>query len=243
MSDHPRSRGVYAAISGICAIAGGSSPLARGLHDFSDEGTRKLRIIPARAGFTLRPIAFRPIVGDHPRSRGVYSASEATRPRCLDHPRSRGVYGGSGRFGRSRRWIIPARAGFTDAVRMEHREGWDHPRSRGVYVTPDSGLHRSVGSSPLARGLHLHRGLAAIQAGIIPARAGFTRCGRPTTGPSWDHPRSRGVYKCGMGPNIFCRGSSPLARGLRITGASFTRIRRIIPARAGFTGSFRGLQV
>ena len=30
--DHPRSRGVYAALCAISAILSGSSPLARGLH-------------------------------------------------------------------------------------------------------------------------------------------------------------------------------------------------------------------
>ena len=57
-------------------------------------------------------------------------------------------------------------------------------------------------------------GLLGDDAGIIPARAGFTeilgmRMSRPT-----DHPRSRGVYMLMSMPDIRIMGSSPLARGL-----------------------------
>ena len=50
--DHPRSRGVYVRDGPLETVAGGSSPLARGLPpvDPRPEGGR--RIIPARAGFT-----------------------------------------------------------------------------------------------------------------------------------------------------------------------------------------------
>ena len=51
----------------------GSSPLARGLLNLP--GVRKSvgRIIPARAGFTTIPVGRLALIGDHPRSRGVYS--------------------------------------------------------------------------------------------------------------------------------------------------------------------------
>ena len=51
-SDHPRSRGVYL-VRGRPLLRGwGSSPLARGLPDLFTRGPDRLRIIPARAGFT-----------------------------------------------------------------------------------------------------------------------------------------------------------------------------------------------
>ena len=50
--DHPRSRGVYAAIVRITGIAPGSSPLARGLQPRNHQGPHRPGIIPARAGFT-----------------------------------------------------------------------------------------------------------------------------------------------------------------------------------------------
>ena len=70
---------------------------------------------------------------------------------------------------------------------------------------------------------------------IIPARAGFTKPWRPATGPSWDHPRSRGVYPgLSFGAEVL-RGSSPLARGLRRALLGHLEGDGIIPARAGFT--------
>ena len=50
--DHPRSRGVYITIRYIDGKWLGSSPLARGLRRRRYGLLRKLRIIPARAGFT-----------------------------------------------------------------------------------------------------------------------------------------------------------------------------------------------
>ena len=50
--DHPRSRGVYAAVRIGDDPAPGSSPLARGLPDDSPDGGVSGGIIPARAGFT-----------------------------------------------------------------------------------------------------------------------------------------------------------------------------------------------
>ena len=73
----------------------------------------------------------------------------------------------------------------------------------------------ATGSSPLARGLLLLQQVEAVQAGIIPARAGFTPP-RP----------ARGTHPC---------GSSPLARGLQYRRARDEADGRIIPARAGFT--------
>ena len=50
--DHPRSRGVYTYWSWIGCAARGSSPLARGLRRGPGPLHGRLRIIPARAGFT-----------------------------------------------------------------------------------------------------------------------------------------------------------------------------------------------
>ena len=51
-SDHPRSRGVYAAGFVERSKMLGSSPLARGLQGRLEGGSGLFRIIPARAGFT-----------------------------------------------------------------------------------------------------------------------------------------------------------------------------------------------
>ena len=71
--------------------------------------------------------------------------------------------------------------------------------------------------------------------GIIPARAGFTAGYTGFGLVVGDHPRSRGVYALRAGPLPPAPGSSPLARGLHRTVMADLRLRRIIPARAGFT--------
>ena len=52
--DHPRSRGVYPLRRRVLAFRRGSSPLARGLLSVGGSVCADGRIIPARAGFTLR---------------------------------------------------------------------------------------------------------------------------------------------------------------------------------------------
>ena len=51
----------------------GSSPLARGLQRIIAEMQAQGRIIPARAGFTLKRDVILIDAKDHPRSRGVYT--------------------------------------------------------------------------------------------------------------------------------------------------------------------------
>ena len=112
---------------------------------------------------------------------------------------------------------------------------WDHPRSRGVYQpTGLSGLC-GEGSSPLARGLRDRLAQAPAQAGIIPARAGFTTHNGVVGRSVPDHPRSRGVYLTTYVTQSSYSGSSPLARGLLDRCLCASCRGRIIPARAGFT--------
>ena len=138
----------------------------------------------------------------------------------------------------------------------------DHPRSRGVYGPRTGARAAGWGSSPLARGLPSSVRRQSTVPGIIPARAGFTHCGRHGRNRPRDHPRSRGVYvsttacdrlhdgiipaRAGFTPgsarpHVVRRGSSPLARGLRVDQARGDAGGRIIPARAGFTGVGHGV--
>ena len=71
--DHPRSRGVYRRDGDDVTVTAGSSPLARGLPIHMACESAAQGIIPARAGFTMRPLFFDRGMRDHPRSRGVYS--------------------------------------------------------------------------------------------------------------------------------------------------------------------------
>ena len=95
----------------------------------------------------------------------------------------------------------------------------------------------AIGSSPLARGLHITGDIESHLPGIIPARAGFTghRCDGPLC--DGDHPRSRGVYGLPRACHLVICGSSPLARGLRDAPLIVAPHVGIIPARAGFTSS------
>ena len=214
----------------------GSSPLARGLLVQPRREGLGLGIIPARAGFTARCTVVHETTPDHPRSRGVYSWR---RSRCRapqgSSPLARGLQQ-KVVPGRTAVRIIPARAGFTPTPGPSCSPGRDHPRSRGVYPRRRRREHDPLGSSPLARGLRARRRPEPDHGGIIPARAGFTRMGRPAAAAGTDHPRSRGVYTMGALRRARRAGSSPLARGLPTVLARRAAGNRIIPARAGFTG-------
>ena len=136
--------------------------------------------------------------------------------------------------------IIPARAGFTWYNPPSAPLHPDHPRSRGVYVQMARSCVSRTGSSPLARGLLLPLEIRVWDGGIIPARAGFTGVGNIQVEHFRDHPRSRGVYPGEIGGSAAGGGSSPLARGLRRCSGHRRLNARIIPARAGFTGTSRG---
>ena len=172
--DHPRSRGVYAEFLAPRDVLIGSSPLARGLQRRIQGASKPLRIIPARAGFTPECSSPPRKPRDHPRSRGVYE--QLSRPGDLmkgSSPLARGLQHRELGPENCRR-IIPARAGFTHEEITIWLEDGDHPRSRGVYLEEDSGLVAFLGSSPLARGLLHDHADRRLDAGIIPARAGFT---------------------------------------------------------------------
>ena len=132
-------------------------------------------------------------------------------------------------------WIIPARAGFTGRGMTPATRSPDHPRSRGVYGGVSSRAGALSGSSPLARGLQERLRAILPRERIIPARAGFTPLFSPRRTLGADHPRSRGVYSRSTAITGRCSGSSPLARGLRHRRPRQQGLRRIIPARAGFT--------
>ena len=221
----------------MSAKTGGSSPLARGLHRGDLMSPGRLRIIPARAGFTWSRRGSRGSGRDHPRSRGVYNNSTRTQEeRTGSSPLARGLHHPHAPVPRGFR-IIPARAGFTRPSVWQRTLISDHPRSRGVYPCSRTPRRTALGSSPLARGLQEPEMNATTAIGIIPARAGFTTPAAIPPARTRDHPRSRGVYRTRMTHSKIPRGSSPLARGLRGGPPRTIETSGIIPARAGFTRS------
>ena len=197
----------------------GSSPLARGTRRIRPPMHPHLRIIPARAGFTMSWKVSALVIGDHPRSRGVYPwMRTASSRRSGSSPLARGLRVWLAQMG-THSWIIPARAGFTLTGSAGSPRSRDHPRSRGVYV--------------------IRNALEKGEQWIIPARAGFTRSSSACRHQRSDHPRSRGVYLLVPSHSLALNGSSPLARGLRNAISIMNPYFRIIPARAGFTtGNF-----
>ena len=235
MPDHPRSRGVYLHEVANLSVNAGSSPLARGLRKGTKAEVAAIGIIPARAGFTRGGPHTSPSRRDHPRSRGVYMRIVVVGAGELgSSPLARGLpVFGDPRLGQAR--IIPARAGFTVLLTRRRPTRPDHPRSRGVYSAGVAAAWNFAGSSPLARGLPEGAGSPGTSRRIIPARAGFTRARGAAAGRQSDHPRSRGVYWDMSDPSHVSRGSSPLARGLRVAPVNAECVVGIIPARAGFT--------
>ena len=180
--------------AGTSTGSAGSSPLARGLRPVAGHRRIHLRIIPARAGFTVCLELTKSRHRDHPRSRGVYiNAFNYGTSNTGSSPLARGLRTKIPFLGDAT-GIIPARAGFTT---HEHRPDGcaaDHPRSRGVYAGLDAEEMEVVGSSPLARGLRVPIHPGRLGGRIIPARAGFTGTSPASSAPQADHPRSRGVY-------------------------------------------------
>ncbi len=99
------------------------------------------------------------------------------------------------------------------------------------------------GSSPLARGARTSTCPRFASPGIIPARAGSTFLARFVVQWGGDHPRSRGEHDDSVWTVIHSRGSSPLARGARMTLPPPWLPWGIIPARAGSTEGLVGKMV
>ena len=193
-ADHPRSRGVYPSSGTWQFGRAGSSPLARGLLWSPSRAGTRLRIIPARAGFTLQFLQRERAGRDHPRSRGVYGRIiRASRIWIGSSPLARGLPVAAHHYP-ARRGIIPARAGFTFESWSMLATVQDHPRSRGVYSCHVLSSKSPAGSSPLARGLLNVVSGDHMALRIIPARAGFTVISVSMAVTRRDHPRSRGVY-------------------------------------------------
>ena len=216
MPAHPRSRGEHGAPHPAGLDAVGSSPLARGTHHSPPINPAATRLIPARAGNTAYTRMHALIHPAHPRSRGEHE----------EWLRGGKVYFGSSPLARG-----------THTPQPRNKPPSAHPRSRGEHLVVCLLKCFVSGSSPLARGtLSIYAGHGACWR-LIPARAGntFQRFAHHCLTPA--HPRSRGEHALIATDVPAGRGSSPLARGTRDRAVVLQVLLRLIPARAGNTGT------
>ena len=114
-----------------------------------------------------------------------------------------------------------------------------HPRACGENMTNRMLQATGQGSSPPVRGKHDEPHAAGHWPGLIPARAGktCTRCNPRRGGGA--HPRACGKNSSSSTPATRRLGSSPRVRGKPHVDMSSPHPSRLIPARAGKTGSTR----
>ena len=152
----------------------GSSPLTRGILNVNLYQINADRFIPAHAGNTPCLLSDVQVLEVHPRSRGEY---RLLMPLILtsvgSSPLTRGIqwlgFDGSRTHG-----FIPAHAGNTPLFPLLTNLNQVHPRSRGEYPIEHLSQKRSLGSSPLTRGIHAAEEQRADQVRFIPAHAGNT---------------------------------------------------------------------
>ena len=236
---HPRSRGEHLNGYQLVKVPCGSSPLARGTLRDSHAETNALRLIPARAGNTDYQESRTPASPAHPRSRGEHRSVLCSVPAGVgSSPLARGTQQALAYY-RAVARLIPARAGNTSSRR--HLAGLSpaHPRSRGEHVTVAGCSWGYTGSSPLARGTRTLPFEKRLSARLIPARAGNTELNLVTLSPAAAHPRSRGEHLHSFAAEMVNDGSSPLARGTPEWLDNEREKDRLIPARAGNTGTVR----
>ncbi len=198
----------------------GSSPLTRGARFHRGRGLVLPGLIPAHAGSTISKAGLGPWVPAHPRSRGEHILVTAVPDVGVgSSPLTRGALVPPPVVGRPSR-LIPAHAGSTVGVHVEHVVEGAHPRSRGEHIPP---------SGPR---VSLRR--------LIPAHAGSTAACRRLRRLVRAHPRSRGEHPGSRIELEWFQGSSPLTRGARTCCGSSPTGSGLIPAHAGSTPLQRG---
>ena len=240
-ADHPRACGANDHPTCGKVSENGSSPRVRGKLVRVLGRVALGRIIPARAGQTREPYRAFGRRPDHPRACGANVVGDLMHvPVYGSSPRVRGKPDRVVRVPDVGR-IIPARAGQTMRHRPPNHEHADHPRACGANCFSRTGASAGSGSSPRVRGKPGDRHLPAVRRRIIPARAGQTLPASRSRASPTDHPRACGANAGSFLVSGFGHGSSPRVRGKRKRIGKHIGVGRIIPARAGQTGSVRPL--
>ena len=233
---HPRACGENAWLNSSAVISPGSSPRVRGKRRQDRARRCNLRLIPARAGKTLRGPSTALWHPAHPRACGE------NRHECGDgedllgsSPRVRGKRSSIQASCSSSR-LIPARAGKTKTSPQPGPGGTAHPRACGENRRSCTRRPPEPGSSPRVRGKRRMLDDFFHLPGLIPARAGKTYAPpiRPET--SRAHPRACGENSSPSPLPVVFVGSSPRVRGKRSDSHRGRSRAGLIPARAGKTG-------
>ena len=193
------------------------------------------RLIPAWAGKTLAASSAIESPRAHPRVSGENMSPPVSPPVTMgSSPRERGKPC-LGIQVRSRKRLIPARAGKTNVLTVCYFKTRAHPRAGGENFDLPFTAERMSGSSPRGRGKLLVAVVREALRGLIPARAWKTRCSSWVRAPLSAHPRAGGENTVAAAPMAGPNGSSPHGRGKLPGVLDLVTVSGLIPAWAGKT--------
>ncbi len=210
---------------------GGAPGLAR-------EGPGGLRSIPAFTGEPKRNSSKPRRKRVHPRFHGGAVTYRTTRAgRGGPSPLSRGSHGKRQAADPATR-SIPAFTGepYGDAGTLPHRPV--HPRFHGGAASSWLSSSSRSGPSPLSRGSHRRRCVAADHPGSIPAFTGEPTGASVSSEGERVHPRFHGGAPAASASVATVQGPSPLSRGSRSVRAGLPATAGSIPAFTGEPGIF-----
>ena len=219
----------------VQAVSPGSSPRVRGKRGKKQSELRRVGLIPACAGKTLRDETDGATDRAHPRVCGENnigsfpaSKSQGSSPRVRGKPIDSSVF-------RQHHGLIPACAGKT-AARLR-RGGWfgAHPRVCGENVGFWGLVWCMWGSSPRVRGKRWRSQEGKHNQRLIPACAGKTQLSGKSGPRQWAHPRVCGENSPGPSSPRQNDGSSPRVRGKQVERVERGGGCGLIPACAGKT--------
>ena len=173
----------------------------------------------------------------HPRVRGEHlPIGRKIVTSCGSSPRARGTHVPAPSRCRGDRFI-PACAGNTASPEPVTVLAMVHPRVRGEHISTLRENQTHDGSSPRARGTRSPGPTFSSRRRFIPACAGNTGR-RWNSTPNWTvHPRVRGEHNSELRLSDGTNGSSPRARGTRLSRRRRRSRHRFIPACAGNTAA------
>ena len=220
-------------ISGI-----GSSPPGRGKLSFTANLLDLCRLIPARAGKTVRRMGWTWERAAHPRMGGEnIPAKFRPSQEQASSPHGRGKLL-AGPWAPTVNRLIPAWAGKTKLTARPDPRYRAHPRMGGENSSSTPCCISCTGSSPHGRGKLTAGCVGDRRSGLIPARAGKTAPCRSPNPANQAHPRAGGENALPVLLNMAGQGSSPRGRGKHLAAAHGSVVGRRIPAWAGKTGIF-----